>query len=520
MKHFTSHIALIFTGLLLMVCIAGYGQEKPVIESVNVDSDGNVTIQWKQPTSTDARYIIYRWNYLPPDNDLYGFQPIEIVNASDLSYVDKSSDASQKKQIYRINLEGDETSESKEMQTVFLYEEIIYDECVPTNTVKWTSFFIGFERTSYIIKARAEGETNYTTIANLEQISLTPVTQILTYDNEEVTGQYKYTNVYEYTHVGFDPGLIYTYKVEAVYYIENDNSPQSSSSNLQSRNTPAYERPESPVIKRVSVKEDGSIILEGEITGSGIINGMEIWRTENENSNDLAIYQPLENPGIRLINFIDNEAGSSQTAYWYDLVLLDYCNKNIQAVNAHRSIFLTAEALQDESVELSWNAYEGWAVEGYRIYRKLGENPVVEIDFVTHTTYTDNTISQSSATGKISYFVMAVAANQPAGEEITTKSNRVNIGFDSDFFMPNAFKPGGITDVFKPISRFEPNSDYLFQIYNRWGQLIFETRDFLTGWDGSYNGDLVSRGTYIWAYQYTDSQGNNISKRGSVTVVY
>jgi gliding motility-associated-like protein len=85
--------------------------------------------------------------------------------------------------------------------------------------------------------------------------------------------------------------------------------------------------------------------------------------------------------------------------------------------------------------------------------------------------------------------------------------------------MPNAFKPAGITEVFKPISRFEPYSDYLFQIYNRWGQLIFETRDFLSGWDGKYNGSTVSRGTYIWTYQYTDSQGNNFNKRGIVTVV-
>ncbi len=114
---------------------------------------------------------------------------------------------------------------------------------------------------------------------------------------------------------------------------------------------------------------------------------------------------------------------------------------------------------------------------------------------------------------------MAEAANAPAGEEITSSSNQVNIGFDSELLMPNAFKPAGITEVFKPISRFEPYSDYLFQIYNRWGQLIFETRDFLSGWDGKYNGSTVSRGTYIWTYQYTDSQGNNYKKRGIVTVV-
>lgn len=518
MKYFLSYITPIFTGLLLMVGIVGYGQA-PVIESVNVEGD-DVTIKWKAPPQGlgNARYIIYRWNYVPPENDQYGFQPIETVNASVLYYVDENSGADRKKQIYRINLEGNEIYESKEMQTVLLYEEIIYDECAPTNKIKWTSFFIHFEPISYKIKAKIEGEASYATIADLEQNSLTPVDQILTYDDEQVTGLYKFTNVYEYTHQNLDPDNIYIYKVEAVYSVEN--ALQSSSSNIQSLNSPAYDRPYPPIIQRISVEEDGSIVLEGELTGEGIINGLEAWRTESENSSDLSNYQSIENSGFGAVNYTDNDASSSQTAYWYDLVIVDYCNKYIRTENVHRSIFLTAEALQDESVELSWNAYEGWAVEGYRIFRKLGENSFVEIGFVTHTTFTDNTISQSSATGKISYFVMALAANPPAGEEITSNSNRVNIGFDSDFFMPNAFKPGGETKEFKPISRFEPNSDYLFQIYNRWGQLIFESRDFYEGWDGTYKGGLVSRGTYVWAYQYTDSQGNKKSERGSVTVVY
>jgi len=512
MKNFLSHINTFITALILLVGAVGYGQQNPIIESINVENNGDVTIKWKTPPpgQEDDTYIILRWDY--PEDPQDGEQPIETVNASDLSYIDRNSRANQKKQIYRIKLlEGDLVIQSEEMQTIFLEENIVYDECELTNTIRFTEFFSTFSPIDYRISASINGGIIYTEIETIAASDLDVVDQISTYENASPAQ----TNIYEYTHQNLDPDNIYTYKVEAIYSIENIT--QSSSSNLQSLETPAYDRPEPPVIKHVSVGEDGQIILEGEITGSGVINGLEVWRTESENSINLAAYQSLATAIIGPVNYEDTEASTSETAYWYDLVLLDYCYKKIYAETPHRSIFLTAEALPDESVFLSWNVYQGWPVQGYRVYRKFAENTFEEIDFVNIPNYTDNSISQSSEAGNISYYVMAEAI---AGQNITSSSNLVNLGFDSELYMPNAFRPGGITDVFKPISRFEPNSDYLFQIYNRWGQLIFETRDFNEGWDGNYNGSRVNRGTYIWTYQYADSQGNEIKKGGSVTVVY
>lgn len=513
MKYSLIHIATLLTGLSLLVGVNCYGQENPVIESVNVDINGDVTIQWKQPSSASARYIIYRWDYFSPGGSQDAFQEIITIDASALSFVDENSEADQKKQIYRINLEEDERFQSEEMQTIFLNENIVYDECALTNTFRWTGFFPTFSPIDYKISTSIDGGINFVEIETLAASALVPVEQISTYENASPAQ----TNVYEYTHENLDPDNIYTYKVEAIYPIENEE--KSSSSNFQSRNTPAYERPDAPVLKRISVEDEGSIIMEGEITGSGIINGMEIWRTESENSSNLAIYQSLTTAAFGAVSFEDPEANTSQTAYWYTLSLIDKCGFNIDSETPHRSIFLSGQGQLDESVLLNWNAYQGWIVEGYRVFRKFGNAPFLEIGFVNNTSFTDNSISQSTSNGKISYFIMAEAASAPAGEEITSSSNQVHIGFDSELIMPNAFKPAGITAVFKPISRFEPYSDYLFQIYNRWGQLIFETRDFLSGWDGKYNGNTVSRGTYIWSYQYTDSQGKSIKKRGSVTVV-
>ena len=69
------------------------------------------------------------------------------------------------------------------------------------------------------------------------------------------------------------------------------------------------------------------------------------------------------------------------------------------------------------------------------------------------------------------------------------------------FYTPNAFTPNndGDNDVFLPLSY---DVEYLsFSIYNRWGELLFESNDF-TPWDGTFKGNPVSSGLYIWKAIY------------------
>jgi gliding motility-associated-like protein len=75
----------------------------------------------------------------------------------------------------------------------------------------------------------------------------------------------------------------------------------------------------------------------------------------------------------------------------------------------------------------------------------------------------------------------------------------------AQFFIPNAFTPNedGDNDIFLPVS---PNLDvYDFRIYNRWGQLLFISKDASVGWDGrNEHGNMAETGTYIWEISYTE----------------
>jgi gliding motility-associated-like protein len=73
------------------------------------------------------------------------------------------------------------------------------------------------------------------------------------------------------------------------------------------------------------------------------------------------------------------------------------------------------------------------------------------------------------------------------------------------YYVPNTFTPDGdeFNQTFQPVfsSGYDAQS-YVMQVYNRWGELIFESYDVSIGWDGTYHGAIVQQGTYVWKIQF------------------
>jgi gliding motility-associated-like protein len=60
---------------------------------------------------------------------------------------------------------------------------------------------------------------------------------------------------------------------------------------------------------------------------------------------------------------------------------------------------------------------------------------------------------------------------------------------------------------------------YHLSIYNRWGEILFESFDKNVGWDGTYNGTIVQNGTYIWTAVVSTNGTNKIVKNGHVNLI-
>lgn len=83
--------------------------------------------------------------------------------------------------------------------------------------------------------------------------------------------------------------------------------------------------------------------------------------------------------------------------------------------------------------------------------------------------------------------------------------------------VPNAFTPNGdgLNDTFKPIVNTELVRQFSMSIYNKWGQLIYETRNASKGW----NGEDALPGVYNWVISYENRVGKVSQMKGSVALV-
>ena len=87
-------------------------------------------------------------------------------------------------------------------------------------------------------------------------------------------------------------------------------------------------------------------------------------------------------------------------------------------------------------------------------------------------------------------------------------------------FVPSAFTPNndGKNDVLRPVAVGMQQIQF-FQVYNRWGQLVFNTRQNGKGWDGRVNGQLQSNNTFVWMVKALDFTGAVYFKKGTVTLI-
>lgn len=91
---------------------------------------------------------------------------------------------------------------------------------------------------------------------------------------------------------------------------------------------------------------------------------------------------------------------------------------------------------------------------------------------------------------------------------------------DPDLYVPTAFSPNsdGINDIFKPILLGVKQLKY-FNIFNRWGQLVFSSTTKNIGWDGTFGGKAQDPGTYVWQTEGVSYQGKKLTKKGYVVLI-
>ncbi len=87
-----------------------------------------------------------------------------------------------------------------------------------------------------------------------------------------------------------------------------------------------------------------------------------------------------------------------------------------------------------------------------------------------------------------------------------TADNEVEVKPTLTVYVPNTFTPNGDehNHLFYPVfsgANLDRKS-YSFLIYNRWGEIVYQTTDLNEGWNGFYNGSPCIQGTYSWEISF------------------
>ncbi len=91
------------------------------------------------------------------------------------------------------------------------------------------------------------------------------------------------------------------------------------------------------------------------------------------------------------------------------------------------------------------------------------------------------------------------------------------------YFLPNAFTPNDdtVNDFFKGEGLLRGHKEFKMVIWNRWGEVVFETNDYQEGWNGSKNnnGRRVPAGVYMYAIKIIGPRGDLQEIKGFATVI-
>jgi gliding motility-associated-like protein len=131
---------------------------------------------------------------------------------------------------------------------------------------------------------------------------------------------------------------------------------------------------------------------------------------------------------------------------------------------------------------------------------------------------------QHTYTAEGIYDVTLIAASTNGCADTTTLVAAVRVEKGAQLLIPNAFSPSlsgpdgtGENDIFLPIMRGV--SEFHMTVFNRWGELLFETHSETDGWDGYYKGKLCPQDVYVYKIVAKYENGQTVTKVGDIHLI-
>lgn len=460
---------------------------QPYIDSLSVLPNGQCILTWRIPRDLDIdRYAIYEKSLAGTNNFL-----ATVPGRSSTSYVYTLSTANTRTvQLFVSAVDSCDNISTFNEEPTSLFLQSSYDVCAYKTQLNWNDY-----------KGLHTGVKEYVIYHSV---------------NGSVFKKIGSTTGSSFVHEDAEPGKDLCYFVRVV----NSEGQITASSNRLCFFSRQVKAPAYVYIRSASVSDKHMELrlLLDTLVGS---DGIELQRSVNGSEFQNIAFLPTN--GFSAYQHLDPLPEGADQAYYYRAIVRDSCGNARTQSQVCKSVYLSVKSDPDNlfAQKLSWNAYEGFAgsMSGYYIYRigangETGQALAFTDAFTTY--YTDLVEDEAMNGTQISYRVQAIEGlSNPFGIREQAFSNPVPVYTEDMLFVPNAFAPDGLNNVWKPVTHFIDKSEYQVLVYDRWGHKVFETNRDDEGWDGKGYGS----GVYSYQIRYKNSRGEYKSSHGYINLI-
>jgi gliding motility-associated-like protein len=324
-------------------------------------------------------------------------------------------------------------------------------------------------------------------------------------------------------------GTTYCWYVRAV----DTAALKTSSSNKVCITSLAVQRSRLLYLAKVSVREDDGVELVCFIDRDADVVHFDVQRADELGApfKSLGLLpKPITGPWE--FRFKDFTANPNDHRYAYRVVATDSCGNIDTASNIGRTMVLEVDEQDNLTNILTWNPYADFmgGTDRYEIYRAVQPTGGFQLVGSTEDTlFQDNTRPLGDYSGLIAYRVVAVEGVNPLafrdadGSIFRSTSTTAMAEFKPRIFIPNSFNPKSdvaANRVWRPAQIYVSPGSYSLEVFDRWGQRVFETTNELKGWDGKLNGTYAPQGVYTFKLMYRSIEGERVERIGTLNLLY
>lgn len=312
--------------------------------------------------------------------------------------------------------------------------------------------------------------------------------------------------------VNYDPTLSVYYYITSLdscgYYGDT-----SATSSIQSNSFPAPEL----AFYTVTVQDNKELKLVWQKANPDSFWRYQIYKKEGRNNPSYSLLKISEN--INDTFMFDRDVRVDKESYCYQLVNTDLCGNKSKFNPPSCSILLEGKSFPF-SHSLNWYPYDYWPL-GINRYEVLKNEPGIYTEKLLTQTGEKNLFTKDEHlnydNGLYQYTV--VAYENIFGNNQNSRSNTVELIQAPILYVPNAYTENGdgLNDLFKTIPVFV--KDYYLQIYNRWGELMFETRNKKAGFNSTFKNNEIQSDVYFYIVNYTGWDNSEHTLKGNFTIL-